>query len=38
MQERADRLNNQAITFASDGAFTEAIACFKRAITLDQEY
>lgn len=37
MQERADRLNNQAITFASDGAFTEAIACFKRAITLDKD-
>ncbi|MCR4741588.1 MAG: tetratricopeptide repeat protein [Treponema sp.] len=37
MQERADRLNNQAIMFASDGSFTEAIACFKRAITLDKD-
>lgn len=37
MIERADSLNNQAILFAADGEFTEAIACFKRAITLDKE-
>lgn len=35
MIERSDHLNNQAIILASDGAYTEAIACFKRAITLD---
>lgn len=35
MIERADHLNNQAIILASDGAYTEAIACFKRAITID---
>lgn len=36
MIERADSLNNQAILLASDGAYTEAIACFKRAITIDK--
>lgn len=36
MLERADTLNNQAIMLASDGAFSEAIACFKRAITIDK--
>ena len=36
MIERADTLNNQAILLASDGAFTEAIACFKRAIVIDK--
>lgn len=35
MLERSDKLNNQAILLASDGAFSEAIACFKRAITID---
>lgn len=35
MLERSDKLNNQAIMLASDGAFNEAIACFKRAITID---
>ena len=35
MIEQPDKLNNQAILLASDGAYTEAIACFKRAITLD---
>jgi len=35
MLERSDKLNNQAILFAADGAFNEAIACFKRAITID---
>ena len=37
MIERADTLNNQAIILASDGAYTEAIACFKRAIVIDKE-
>ena len=37
MIERADTLNNQAILLASDGAYNEAIACFKRAIVIDKE-
>ena len=37
MIERADTLNNQAIILASDGAYTEAIACFKRALVIDKE-
>ncbi len=37
MTERPDSLNNQAILLASDGAYTEAIACFKRAIIIDKE-
>ena len=37
MIERSDTLNNQAIILASDGAYTEAIACFKRAIIIDKE-
>lgn len=37
MTERSDTLNNQAIILASDGAYTEAIACFKRAIVIDKE-
>lgn len=37
MLERSDKLNNQAIMFASDGAYDEAIACFKRAITIDNQ-
>ena len=37
MIERADTLNNQAIILASDGAYNEAIACFKRAIVIDKE-
>jgi len=36
MIERSDTLNNQAIILASDGAYTEAIACFKRAIIIDK--
>ena len=36
MIERADTLNNQAILLASDGAYSEAIACFKRAIVIDK--
>ena len=37
MIERSDTLNNQAIILASDGAYNEAIACFKRAIIIDKE-
>ena len=36
MIERSDSLNNQAIILASDGAYIEAIACFKRAIVIDK--
>ncbi|MCQ2589927.1 MAG: tetratricopeptide repeat protein [Treponema sp.] len=36
MIERSDKLNNQAILLASDGSYTEAIACFKRAIIIEQ--
>lgn len=34
MKEFPEKLNNQAILLASDGNFTEAIACFKRALTI----
>ena len=34
--EQPDKLNNEAIHLASDGHFTEAIACYKRALTIDQ--
>ncbi len=37
MTERSDTLNNQAIILASDGAYNEAIACFKRAIVIDKD-
>ena len=36
MTEHPDKLNNQAIILAADGAFTEAIACFKRAIVIEK--
>ncbi len=37
MTEKAEHLNNQAIRLAADGAYTEAIACFARAITIDKD-
>lgn len=37
MQESADFLNNQAIELTSRGNFSEAIACYKRAITIERE-
>lgn len=37
MIEQPDKLNNQAILLASDGAYTEAIACFKRAIIIEKD-
>lgn len=37
MTERSDILNNQAIILASDGAYNEAIACFKRAIVIEKD-
>ena len=36
MTERPDKLNNQAILLANDGQYYEAIACFKRAIVIEQ--
>lgn len=36
MIERADKLNNQAIILASDGDYSSAIACFRRALILEQ--
>lgn len=36
MTERPDKLNNQAILLASGGEYYEAIAYFKRAITIEQ--
>ncbi len=36
MKESADNLNIHAIELASQGHFTEAIACFKRAIGIDK--
>ncbi len=36
MKENADTLNIHAIELASQGHFTEAIACFKRAIGIDK--
>lgn len=36
MTEHPDKLNNEAIHLASAGNFPEAIACFKRALTIDQ--
>ena len=37
MNERSDLLNNEAIKLSHSGLYTEAIACFKRAITIDKE-
>lgn len=35
MIERPDKLNNQAIILASNGEYKDAIACYQRAITID---
>lgn len=37
MTERPDQLNNQAIIFANNGNYNDAISCFKRAIVIDSE-
>ena len=37
MKEQSDRLNNQAIILASDGAYSEGIACFRRAMSLERD-
>ncbi len=36
MTERPESLNNQAIILAAKGDYPDAIACFKRAITIDR--
>jgi len=37
MIENSENLNTQAIELAAKGCFTEAIACFKKAITIDKK-
>lgn len=37
MKESSDILNSQAIDLASQGLFSEAIACLKRAIVIDKD-
>ncbi|MBO4404002.1 MAG: tetratricopeptide repeat protein [Treponema sp.] len=37
MIESCEKLNNQAINLAASGNFEEAIACLKRAITIEKE-
>ena len=37
MLESTDFLNNQAIEFTNRGNFKEAIACYKRALTIERE-
>ena len=37
MIESCEKLNNQAINLAANGNFEEAIACLKRAITIEKE-
>lgn len=37
MLENSESLNNQAIKLASNGDYTEAIACFMRAINIEKE-
>ena len=36
MKEQAESLNTQAINLAQNGDYTEAIACFKRAIVVEK--
>ena len=37
MNERPDLLNDEAIKLSQSGFYTEAIACFKRAITIEND-
>lgn len=37
MIERSDVLNNQAIELAASGNFSDAVACLKRAIVIEQD-
>lgn len=37
MKESCERLNNQAIALAAEGEYDEAIACFMRAITMENQ-
>ena len=36
MKEQAESLNTQALNLAQNGDYTEAIACFKRAIVVEK--
>ena len=36
MNETSEKLNNQAVTLAAQGHYDEAIACLKRAITVEK--
>ena len=37
LNETAEKLNNQAIILASHGEYTEAIACFVHALTIEND-
>src|SRR5574344_1604883 len=37
MLESCETLNNQAIVLAQEGDYDEAIACFKRALTMENQ-
>lgn len=37
MQENPEALNTQAIKLATNGSYTEAVACLKRALAIDRE-
>ena len=37
MKESSEKLNNQAIKLASEGSYDEAIACFMRALSLENQ-
>lgn len=37
MLENSEKLNNQAVTLAAKGEYDDAIACLKRAITVENE-
>ncbi len=37
MLESSEKLNNQAIVLAQNGEYKEAIACFKRAISIERQ-
>ena len=37
MQENSEALNSRAIELATDGAYPEAVACLKRALSIDRD-
>ena len=37
MQENSETLNSRAIELATDGAYPEAVACLKRALSIDRD-